>query len=137
MAELTFGPLLNPQGGNLGSIATYPAIPHAQSGFDIQWTDANVDWTSPTGSYTDTVWITDDNHTDSQGNPVVVWVQTMDLPGLAPQESVGRVVSVPAWAIGSGKYTIHVYIDSQSQVPEWDITDASNYTFYSGIDISN
>jgi hypothetical protein len=131
MAELTFGPLLNSEGGNLGPITTYPSIPSAQSGFQIQWADANVDWSSGAGPYTDTVWITDDNRKDAQGNPLLLWVQAINLPGLAPQQSESRTISVPAGSIPASRCTIHVYIDSQGQVPEWDFTDASNYTYNS------
>lgn len=137
MAELTFGGLFTPEGGNLGAIVINPAIPHAQDGFDIQWADANIDLSNAAGAYKDTVWITDDRNNDSDGNPVVVWVQEVDLAGLAAGQSEGRVVSVPVGAIASGKYTFHVYIDSQDDVPESDLTDSSNYSYNAGLDLNN
>ncbi|MEH2419991.1 MAG: CARDB domain-containing protein [Nostoc sp.] len=137
MAELTFGGLFTPEGGNLGAIVINPAIPHAQDGFDIEWADANLDQQNAAGAYKDTVWITDDHNTDEDGNSVVVWVQEIDLPGLAPGQSESRVVSVPASAIAPAKYTFHVYIDSHNDVPELDVTDSNNYSFNAGIDVNN
>jgi len=137
MAELTFGPLLTPEGGNLGAIVINPAIPHTQDGFDIEWADINLDQQDAAGAYKDTVWITDDRNNDGNGNPVVVWVQELDLPGLAPGQTDSRVVSVPASATAPGKYTFHVYIDSQNDVPELDVTDSNNYSYNAGIDVNN
>lgn len=136
MAELTFASLSAPDGGNFGAIAVSPSIPHAQDGFEISWADANIDPFNLAGAYQDTVWITNDNQHDSQGQPVVVWLQVIDLPDLAPQQSDSRVVSVPAGAVASGRHTIHVYIDSSFRVPEEDFTDSSNYSFNS-IDINS
>lgn len=137
MAELTFGTLSTPEGNNLGSISISPAIPHTQQGFDIQWADANIDLLGAAGSYKDTIWITDDRNNDANGNPVIVWVQEIELFGLAPGQSEGRVVSIPPAAIRPGKYTFHVYIDSKNDIPEFDLTDTSNYSFNAGIDVSN
>ena len=131
MAELTFGPLLLPE-GDIGPVAINPPIPHAQDGFDIQWADANIDNTNWVGAYKDSVWITDDNRTDSQGNHIVVWSQVVDLPGLGPGQSQGRAVSVISGAIPPGRYTMHVWINSQ-YVPE--LYYGNNYSFNANIDV--
>jgi hypothetical protein len=137
MAELTFGGLFTPEGGNLGAIVINPVFPHAQDGFDIEWADANIDPRSAAGPYQDTVWITNDHNNDSDGNPIVVWVQELDLPGLAAGHSESHIVSVPASAIAPGKYTFHVYIDSQDDIPELDLTDSNNYSYNAGIDVNS
>lgn len=127
--DLTFGPLLNSEGGNVGPIVLFPTFPKAHEGFDIQWTDLNASQI-PAGVYTNKLWITDDKN-----DGVVVWWREFQVPGLAGGQTRPHVYPVRAYDIARGTYTFHVWINAVTMtsagVFEWN--RMNNYSFNGNI----
>ncbi|MER9228282.1 hypothetical protein NKI39_22110 [Mesorhizobium sp. M0664] len=126
--NLTFGPLLTPQGRNLASRSTNPTMPYTGQDFAVQSTDWNAS-ILVAGPYSEAGKITGDRN----GN-VTVWQGEEQVDGLVPALTLAHIVNIPPNEIAPGTYTFHVFINARWVAGTSVESNSFNtYTFDGGI----